>query len=112
MLLNEYPGCCSAKIICDFGGTETSFARRQKIKREELLWELINTSRWLGGAFITATTNCDQKEAAAVLRYVGFKRRKGIVGNHNRLVYEWYIETKVLKANLKAIQEATWPKKL
>ena len=112
MLLKDYPGCCSAKILCDFGGTETSFARQDKVERTTLLLELIKTIHWAGGAFIVATTNSDQKEAAAVLRYVGFKRRKGVVGNHNRLVYEWYIETKVLKDNLRAIQEGTWPKKL
>lgn len=112
MRLKDYPGCCSAKILCDFGETVTSFARTEYIDRKKLLRELMDVTAWTGGAFIVATTNSDQKEAAAVLRYVGFKRRKGVVGNHRRLVYEWYIETQVLKDNLRAIQAGTWPKKL
>jgi len=112
MLVKDFPGCCSAKILCDFGGTATSFARTGKVEKEKLLKELIRAVSWLGGAFIVATTNSDQKEAAAVLRYVGFKRRKGVVGQHARLVYEWYIESLVLKDNLKSITKGTWTKKL
>lgn len=112
MQVKEFPGCCSAKVLCDFGGTATSFARREAFGREQLLKELIKVMSWVSGAFVVATTNEDQKEAAAVLRYVGFKRRQGVVGNHSRSVYEWYIETKVLKDNIRSICQGKYMKKL
>lgn len=48
MLVKDFPGCCSAKILCDFGGTATSFARTGKVEKEKLLKELIRAVSWLG----------------------------------------------------------------
>ena len=109
MIVKEFPGCCSAQILCDFGGTNTSFARGWEVKRKELLKEFMEKGNWLKTqGFITATTNCDQKEGEKLLRYLGFKHTKSASGNHHKPMKLWFIDAAILRKNYLAIRNGTY----
>ena len=76
-MLREFPYCCTAKVLVDFGETATSeggswLASEENMRiviKEEL------QSLWSEGhALVAATTNNKQKTANKVLRSLGFKR--------------------------------------
>jgi hypothetical protein len=73
MRITDFPNCCTAKIVYDFGETAVSGMYKgartkkevRKYLKEELLW-----SR--GVACVVVITNSSQKNTNAVLRELGF----------------------------------------
>lgn len=72
--IRDFPGCCNAQIIWNFGGTFTSQGLKKQISKELLEpdfkeWEKYHkhySPVWF------ATTNSDQKIAAELLTEFGF----------------------------------------
>lgn len=103
MRVHEFPGCCSAHIIGDLGGTGTSYGRAGVKTAKELLVELSVKSNWIKrDGIISATTNSDQKEANKFLRKMGFRSSKpSTSGNHGKSIRIWWIDAAVLQQNIK-----------
>ena len=74
MRSNQYPGCCTAKCIFDFGGTKTAEFRTGRVTKKSIETYLrTKIKECKGTVCLTAFTNDDQVEANAALRKLGFK---------------------------------------
>jgi hypothetical protein len=73
-----FPSCCTGRIISSFGGSRTNPDRTNATKEGiiESLRDLIDKTRESGGAFVSCTTNNQQKDANEALKEVGFKPSK------------------------------------
>lgn len=74
MEIREFPLCCTAKIIVDFGGTHTSGGQTSKISREDLDRDLKYNIRFYGRYALIVMLNSDQKVAHKVLKDNGFEQ--------------------------------------
>ena len=103
MRVHEFPGCCSAHIIGDLGGTGTSYGRSDVRTVKELFNELYAKSVWIKrNGIISATTNSDQKEANRFLRKMGFRSSKpSASGTHGKSIRIWWIDAAILQQNIK-----------
>lgn len=106
MKVHDFPGCCSAQVIGDLGGTHTSYGRTYEVKADALVKEIVEYRWFKTDGIISATTNSDQREAAKALRKLGFKSSvssKG--GNHGKKIRIWYIDASVLRENISKIRK-------
>ncbi len=79
MIVRDFPHCCTAKIIADFGESIVAEGGDRPVTLEEVtdyLKEKID--RYANGIFsgyavLVAITNSDQKTASKALRQLGFK---------------------------------------
>jgi len=74
-----FPLCCTAKVITDFGETDTSGGRNAKVSKDALKKELsalVKEKAWAWRSYAVAIVilNSDQKEAASLLRELQFSR--------------------------------------
>lgn len=80
MQLVDFPGCCTAKIITGFGGTDTAEHRyRPAVPFTEntlftALTELLERAHRQGQAMVFATTNTAQELPNKVLPRIGFQK--------------------------------------
>jgi len=112
MKVREYPGCCSAQILCDFGGTSTSEGRKGIVRARDLLNEVLSQGYIRSNGILTATTNEEQREAVKLLRFLGFTSRKTNSGNHGKPMRLWFIDAEVFHTNLNAIRNNKYEKVL
>ena len=73
LTIQEFPGCCNAYIISNFGGTSTAFIRRP-LTQKQIEKDLNYYIEFYGGKLLTATTNNKQITANRALKACGFKR--------------------------------------
>lgn len=106
MMVHDFPGCCSAQVIGDLGGTKTSYGRTDKIETDTLIKEIVEYRWFKTDGIISATTNSDQREAAKALRKLGFKSSvSSKSGNHGKKIRIWYIDASVLRENIQQIRK-------
>lgn len=88
MYLESFPGCCTAKVLCDLGGSSTSEYDEEAVDTEQLKVEfdrIVKDSEVLlgedeyndfplsrGTGLIVATTTTEQEEANEFLKSEGF----------------------------------------
>jgi hypothetical protein len=70
MKVANFPGCCTARVLCNFGGTEVTAGRKASHTLEEV--EKWITSK-LSGNCSVVITNSDQGVVNQALRNLGFK---------------------------------------
>jgi hypothetical protein len=80
MKISYFPACCTLKILCEFGGTETCDHEYKRDKPEQTVEEMIEEiEEWEklakenGEACLVATTNNEQKVANEALEISGFQ---------------------------------------
>lgn len=79
LLIEGFPLCCTARVVCDFGQEENSDGRHRLISKETLIEDLkeqIDQYKRYGMATLVATITSDQKEAKKALKECGFKYSK------------------------------------
>lgn len=82
---SEFPMCCTAKVVCDFGGTRTSAGNQGPTDEDELRKWLRNKIRYKSkGTVLVAMTNSTQKVANKVLRELGFSHSKWMSKSQHR----------------------------
>ena len=77
MEIEDFPCCCTAKVLKNFG--ETHVTEGQFVKEEEKALEeriVKYTNRYSSLAVLTTITNSEQKTANKVLKKLGFKSTK------------------------------------
>ena len=85
MKTKEFPLCCTAKVICDFGGTRTSEGDWGATDEKKLRREIKDQLRWQSkGTVLVAITNSTQKVASKVLRELGFFHSKWMSKSQHR----------------------------
>lgn len=95
MVTVDFPACCTAVIMKDFGesgvaeGGDKLYTEKQI---ESYINKTINIQRKYGKAMVVATTNSEQKVANKVLRKLGFKYSKWSSKNQhkNTKIRLWY----------------------
>lgn len=100
MRIKDFPYCCTAKIIVDFGGTETSEGDIGEIPEDVLLAQFCKQAVYFGSrigrstAILTAITNNEQKVANDLLKKIGFKSSKWMSKEQHpeTKIKLWYIE--------------------
>ena len=74
MKLSEFPGCCTAFVAHDLGGTHLSAGKKGKISKTKIkAWLEAQRKELNGEACIVIITNNDQKAANSALKELGFK---------------------------------------
>jgi len=77
MKAQNFPNCCTARIVYDFGGTRLSGMDTEPTNENVLKRQIKDEMRWSSrGRLFVAITNSDQKTAAKVLRELGFSHSK------------------------------------
>jgi len=74
MIICNFPGCCNAEIIFNFGGTEVTENDKATISKDSI--KAYIERQYTSGRCLVATTNTDQKEANEALKELGFKHSK------------------------------------
>ena len=73
----DFPGCCTAKVILDFGQTKTAEYGDDKYTEEEIEQYIIKQEKvfemYKNIALLVAITNNEQTVAATVLKRLGFR---------------------------------------
>jgi hypothetical protein len=75
MKLEQFPFCCTASIVYDFGGTQVSEHIHNKSKGAIETY-LRSVLKYKEGHLYLAITNSQQKAANSVLKKLGFKHSK------------------------------------
>lgn len=78
MIITNFPGCCVAKVIHNFGGTNVTEGIKETISIDEIKKRLLDITFRYYGCILIATTNSEQKEANKALKEMGFKHSKWI----------------------------------
>ena len=79
--IRDFPGCCTAMVLCGLSGTATAeYGPVRKVEKETIkkhLSLLINAFKKEGRmGILTATTNNNQETANQALRELGFKHSR------------------------------------
>jgi len=94
MRTEEFPNCCTALVLTDFGQTELSGYGNHPVNAvslEKEIRETIDNTEEIY-AVLVATTNSQQKVANKVLKKIGFKGTEQMSkGQHKtKLTLWWY----------------------
>ena len=78
MRIRDFPHCCTAKIIVDFGESDVAEGGAWPVTQEEIESYILGkierySQPFYGYATLVATTNNEQKTANKVLLKLGFK---------------------------------------
>ncbi len=74
MKLSSFPGCCTARVLRDFGGTPLSSGCKGKIENKEIRgWLEDRIRRSKGTNCLVVMTNSHQKNVNKILKELGFK---------------------------------------
>lgn len=118
MRIVEFPGCCTAKIIMGFGGTETaSWEIRPKgnMTIEDELRKFLTTEikRYKNYATFVATTVTEQVTANKVLKEMGFVPSEPMAKNShaNTQLIVWHCALKTHPLNNVAQEAKAKPKR-
>ena len=85
MQIKAFPLCCTAKIICDFGGTRTSEGNQGATNEKKLKFDIQSKLDWYPkGTVLVATTNSTQRVANRVLKELGFFHSKWMYKSQHR----------------------------
>jgi len=77
MRIKQFPGCCTAKICHDFGGSYLSAGITSDISKEKIAdWLNKKIKEFKGEQCLVIITNKDQEIANAVLLELGFKHSR------------------------------------
>lgn len=77
MMDKEFPMCCTARIICDFGGTLTSAGDTGPTDEAELRKWIKGRMKYKSrGTVMVGITNSSQKIANKILLELGFSHSK------------------------------------
>jgi len=77
MKIQQFPGCCTAKVCHDFGGTKLSSGITGEIPKKNItLWIKRKIKDHNGCDCLVVITNKAQKTANSVLLELGFKHSK------------------------------------
>ena len=69
----QFPGCCTARVVYDFGGTMTAEFNTSKIAKSKIKAYLrLKIKQARGRECLIATTNDDQHQANQALEELGF----------------------------------------
>ena len=69
-----FPGCCTARVLYDLGGTSTAAHRKDHWPEEKLwTWLLEKVGRYKGTSCLVVITNSAQKQANAMLKELDFE---------------------------------------
>jgi hypothetical protein len=82
--VENFPCCCTARVLVDFGESEVSEGGAFRVSKNDMKEEIqreINYYKKQGIAFLSATTNNEQKTANKVLKELGFKCTKWMSKN-------------------------------
>lgn len=70
----SFPGCCTATILHNFGGTDITVGTRTRKSKEAIRKYLQQKLDWAKGYHcLVVITNSEQKAANAVLKELGFE---------------------------------------
>ena len=73
MKIYDFPNCCTARIMLDFGDTWTSGMQTAKADFDKLEKDIDSNIRIYGDNLLTAITNNQQTTINNLLRKYGFK---------------------------------------
>ena len=74
MKSTSFPGCCTARVLRDFGGTSLALDRKAgRTKVSIKRWLESQIKNWAGHSCLIVTTNSEQTTANKVLKELGFK---------------------------------------
>lgn len=91
MRIREFPACCSARVISDFGGTV--FSTEERRFTAETIRDFIDDFVSRNGRYlVTATTNRAQENANRALREYGFEHTPWMrAGDHGSEIRLWWL---------------------
>lgn len=74
MISTAFPGCCTARILSNLGGTGLSGGRKKAWTQDETrIWLQARIKDWRRHSCLVVMTNDQQKAVNKVLKELGFK---------------------------------------
>jgi len=73
MKIDEFPMCCNAYILTDFGGTRITAGEKMERTTEQFITDLGTWIQHYGHKCLTAFTNNEQTNVNAALEACGFE---------------------------------------
>lgn len=70
----NFPGCCTAKVLHNLGGTPLAAGRKSNWPEEKLkAWLMVKIRNYRGRSCLVVTTNDQQTTVNKVLKELGFE---------------------------------------
>jgi hypothetical protein len=77
MKLASFPGCCTAHVLHNLGGSQLSAGRKSPHTKKDLRdWIQLQVDSYAGRRCFVVMTNDDQTAANSVLKELGFKHSR------------------------------------